>query len=247
MTVREIFDLPSIKEIEKNILDIQRDIEVRRCGSIKNGEDVIRSLLKILKHLLDNEFVMDGNYKQLFSDFNDSLRQQLIEMRNKGIEMYNAVKVAGICEDVEVLGKCYLGYEFSRIHPIQTIRAKKMWCMLNETLDNYNAHYENGVIDGWGWLYPRDKETDTENYMLYLNSSPDNWNDWFIGKGRKFTDDMHMIHPVHHLLDYTSFSIFDLLWVRDFSIEITVETDCNTYKTDYQGDDLDWSKYDYSD
>lgn len=247
MTVQEIFDLPAIREIEKDILDLQRDIEVRRCGGTKNAEDVIRSLLKIRKHLLDNEFVMDNEYKQLLVEFNDSLREQLVKMRNEGIKTYGSVVKAGTEGDVEVIGKCFLGYGYSSIHPIQTIRAKKMWYMLNETLDNYNPHYENGVIDGWGWQYPRDKETNTENYMLYLDTTPDNWNDWFIGKGKEFTDDMMIIHPVHHLLEYTAFSIFDLLWVRDFSIEITVETDYNTYKKDMEGDDLDWSKYDYND
>ena len=58
---------------------------------------------------------------------------------------------------------------------------------------------------------------------------------------------MHLIHPINQLLEVTCFSIFDLLWVRDFNIEITVETDYDTYKGDMQVDDLDWSKYDYSD
>lgn len=35
--------------------------------------------------------------------------------------------------------------------------------------------------------------------------------------------------------------------VRDFSIEITVETDYHTDKENTDGDDLDWSKYDYND
>lgn len=150
MTVQEIFYLPAIREIEKNILDLQRDIEIGRCGGAKNEEDVIRSLFKIRKHLLDNEFVMDSEYKRLLVEFNDSLRVQLVKMRNEGIKAYEAVVKAGVEGDAEVIGKCFLGYGYSSIHPIQTIRAKKMWYMLNETLDNYNPHYENGVIDGWG-------------------------------------------------------------------------------------------------
>ena len=43
------------------------------------------------------------------------------------------------------------------------------------------------------------------------------------------------------------FSIFDLLWVRDFNIEINIEADYDTYSTDSHGDDLDWGKYDYYD
>ena len=54
-----------------------------------------------------------------------------------------------------------------------------------------------------------------------------------------------LIHPVHYLLDHTCFSIFDLLWVRDFNVEITVETNYDTYSEYSEYDDLDWTKCDY--
>ena len=79
--------------------------------------------------------------------------------------------------------------------------------------------------------------------MLYLNNDADNWNDWFVDKDA--TKDMNLIHPVHYLLDHTCFSIFDLLWVRDFNVEITVETDFDFNKNGMYADGLDWSKYDY--
>ena len=34
----------------------------------------------------------------------------------------------------------------------------------------------------------------------------------------------------HNLYEHTCFSIFDLLWVRDFNVEISVEYDYATYK-----------------
>jgi hypothetical protein len=43
------------------------------------------------------------------------------------------------------------------------------------------------------------------------------------------------------------FSIFDLLWVRDFNIEVNAEVDSNTYNHKDYGDDLDWDKCDYYD
>lgn len=243
MSVQEIFNLPVVKEVEKNILDLQRDIEVS-YGLSDTSTAIIRRLLLVRKHLLDHEFVMDEMYKGLLGDFNEALRQQLVAMRYNAIKSYNAVMLTDVDGDIEVTGKCYLGYGYPKIHPVQTIRAKKMWCMLNETLDHYNRNYENGVCDGW--RYPRgDGYTDSENYLLYLNDEVDNWDDWFFGN--KLTADMHLIHPINQLLEVTCFSIFDLLWVRDFNIEITVETDYDTYKGDMQVDDLDWSKYDYSD
>ena len=43
------------------------------------------------------------------------------------------------------------------------------------------------------------------------------------------------------------FSIYDLLWVRDFNIEIHVEYDYHTYDNEEYGDDLHWDKCDYFD
>ena len=58
---------------------------------------------------------------------------------------------------------------------------------------------------------------------------------------------MHLIFPFHNLYSHMEFSIFDLLWVRDFNIEVNAEVDSNTYNNDDYGDDLDWNKSDYYD
>lgn len=63
--------------------------------------------------------------------------------------------------------------------------------------------------------------------MLYLSEKTDNWNE---GLNPELTSDMHLIYPFHNLYEHTCFSIFDLLWVRDFNVEISVEYDYATYK-----------------
>ena len=116
-----------------------------------------------------------------------------------------------------------MGYGYSRIHPIQTVRAKKMWEVLSGALDNYDPLYEDGVMSN-GWHY-QGGEPETENMMLDFDCNQ-------IG-------DMNIIHAVHNLYDHTAFSIFDLLWVRDFNMEIHVEVDYSTYKPD-GNNDIDW-------
>ena len=80
--------------------------------------------------------------------------------------------------------------------------------------------------------------------MLYYSEEEDNFNE---GLDRMMTNDMHLIFPFHDLYDHMSFSIFDLLWVRDFNIEIKIEMDYHTYKADDYCDDLDWNKCDFYD
>ena len=54
--------------------------------------------------------------------------------------------------------------------------------------------------------------------MLYLQDSLDNWNELL---DKDMTKDMQLIHPFKALFVDMNFSIYDLLWVREFNIEIT--------------------------
>ncbi|MEE3417074.1 MAG: hypothetical protein VZR53_17145, partial [Prevotella sp.] len=193
-------------------------------------------------HLLNSMFVLDETNKQLLAEFNEALRIQVLETRKRVVTLFNSVSESGLSGDFEVTGKCFLGYEYSKIHPVQTIRAKKMWAILNGSIDNYIPLYGDGVelihVSSW------DSEIPSENQVLYLDDKLDNWNEGLDGK---LTEDMHLIHPFHNLYSHMDFSIFDLLWVRDFNIEVNAEVDSNTYNHKDYGDDLDWDKCDYYD
>ena len=188
---------------------------------------------------------MDEESKQLLSDFNEALKAQMIEMRKRAISLYKSNVNSGLLSSFTLKAKCFMGYEYSKIHPIQTMRAKKMWAVLNGSLADYMPLYMDGVdnfeldyVEGSDSVFP------SENQILYLDEEIDNWNDEL---DQEMTKDMHLIHPFHNLYSHLDFSIFDLLWVRDFNIELSLESDYSTYPEDYSGDDLDWSKYDFDD
>ena len=214
--VQEIFNSTIIKNIEIEILSTQHEVE-KRHFEYEAGEEVIKCLLGTRKHLLNKMFMMDEDSKKLLSNFNEALKAQLLEMRKRALSIYASNVNSGLLPSFSLRGKCFLGYEYSKIHPVQTMRAKKMWAVLNGSLTDY---------------------------MLYLDEKIDNWNDEL---DQEMTKDMHLIHPFHNLYSHMDFSIFDLLWVRDFNIEISLESDYNTYPQDTPGDDLDWSNYDFYD
>lgn len=143
-----------------------------------------------------------------------------------------------------VKGICFLGYEYSKIHPVQAVRSKKMWAMLNGTMDDFMPLYDDGAcrFEIYTWRNP--VHIQSENEMLYLKEEPDNWNE---GLDRELTKDMHLTHAFHNLYEHLDFSIFDLLWVRNFNIELHAEIDYHTYKNDEFSNNLDWSKCDYFD
>ena len=210
--IQGIFNSTVIKDIEIEILSTQHEIE-KRHFNYDAGEEVIKCLLGTRKSLLNKMFVMDEDSKQLLSDFNEALKAQMIEMRKRALSIYASNVNSGLLPCFSLRGKCFLGFDYSKIHPVQTMRAKKMWAVLN-------------------------------NQLLYLDEKIDNWNEEL---DQEMTRDMHLIHPFHNLYSHLDFSIFDLLWVRDFNIEISLESDYSTYPENYAGDDLDWSNYDFYD
>ncbi len=242
--VQEIFNSTAIKEIENEILLMQHEVE-KRHFEYEAGEEVIKCLLGTRKSLLNKMFVMDEESKQLLSDFNEALKAQMIEMRKRAISLYKSNVNSGLLSSFTLKGKCLMGYNYSKIHPVQTMRAKKMWAVLNGSLADYIPLYMDGVdIFEFDYVAGRENCIPSENRMLYLDEKIDNWNDEL---DQEMTKDMHLTHPFHNLYSHLDFSIFDLLWVRDFNIELSLESNFSTYPEDYPNDDLDWTKYDFDD
>lgn len=242
MTVQEIFNSTAVRSVEEQILDLYHETERKHWCNDENKK-AIKSLLEVRRRILNSMFVLDEQNKQLLAEFNEAMKQQLIEMRKRAIDLYNSGYKPDMGGTVEVEGKCFMGYEYSKIHPVQSMRAKKMWAVLNGSLDDYIFLYcEDGVNSFYINNY--DPKIESENELLYLNEELDNWNE---GLDSEMTKDMHLTYAFHNLFSHLDFSIFDLLWVRDFNIEIHVEYNYHTYENEEYGDDLDWEKCDYWD
>lgn len=241
MTTQEIFNTTAIKEIEVSILNIYYDIEIGKHHWYREKETICQ-LLKIRKQILDSMFVMNENYKVLLADFNEAMTLQLINMRKRTISIYESV--SKIEQSSYIEAKCFLGYEYPKIHPVQTIRAKKIWALLNGSIDDYMPlYYDNGVNHGFS-IYTENPNIESENELLYLSKEKNNWNE---GLNREITKDMHLTYAFHNLFRHLDFSIYDLLWVRDFNIEIHVEHNYDTYQNNEHNDDLHWDECDYFD
>ena len=171
MTIQEIFYSPAVREIELQIILLLRKSE--KNGRSGDADSIaLTHLLKVRKNLFDSMFIMNDEYNALLSEFNDALTDQLLEMRKQTIQMRDAILNINIeGNEIEAVGKCFLGYEYPKNHPIQTYRAKAIWF------------------------------------------------------DREMTKDMHLTRVFHNIYEHMEFSIFDLLCVRDFNIEVSVEVD----------------------
>ena len=88
---------------------------------------------------------MDEDSKKLLSNFNEALKAQLLEMRKRALSIYASNVNSGLLPCFSLRGKCFLGYDYSKIHPVQTMRARKMWAVLNGSLTDYMPLYMDGV------------------------------------------------------------------------------------------------------
>ena len=221
MTVLEIFNTTAVRSVEEQILYLYHETERNHWYNDENKK-AIRSLLEVRKQVLNSMFVMNEHNKQLLAEFNEAMKQQMVEMRKRAIELYNNVYKPDMVGHIDMVGKCFMGYEYSKIHPVQTMRAKKMWAVLNGSLDDYIFLYHEDGVDSFN-ISSEDHKIASENEFLYLNEVPDNWNE---GLERELTSDMHLTYAFHNLFSHLDFSIFDLL-------------------SDDYGDNLDWNKCDY--
>ena len=237
MTVQKILNSPAVRAVEIEILNLlaETDNHIKRDMEILG----VQHLLHLRKKILDGMFVMTDEYKQLLSEFNDALKETLCDMRWQTINMHNAALDADMY-GVETVGKVFLNYAYPEKHPVQAMRAKKIWSVLNGSYSSdYMPLYKDGVSD----LSFRETDVcESENHTLYLSEQEENWNE---GLDREKTANMHLCYGVHNLISHNDFSIFDILWVRNFSIEITCESTHSTGSEEC--DDIDWSKSDYFD
>ncbi len=243
MTIQEIFDSSVVSSLEIEILDAQFQQE-QLTYEDKAYTKIIASLLEVRRRQLNSMFVMTDEYKALLTDFNDCLSKAVIQAAHQAEAIYQQdwSQAKG---EVNIYAKCFLGYKHSSIHPVQTMRARKIWAILAGCIDYYDAMYVDGIVYGGVKACGRGNIFDEKqtNQILYACDTLDNWNE---GLDRKQTKDMHLSRHFHHLFDHCLFSIFDLLWVRDFNFETYAEYHSSTLADD-DPNDLDWSKTDYYD
>ena len=144
MTVKEIFDHPAVKAVEIEILDILRDEKRYREG--KDAKLAVQHLLSVRKRIINGMFEWTDEYFSLLSEFNNALVHAQCEMRERLSRLSESINEAGL-ENLEFQGNVFMSYKYSEIHPVQSIRAKKMWNVINGSYDKFMPLYKDGVND----------------------------------------------------------------------------------------------------
>ena len=149
--------------------------------------------------------------------FNDALREALREMYDRAHLIWNSIKENKTFGDyMELTAKCYLGYDYPALHPIQGDDRDDLWCAICDS--GWNPLYEDGVT--LPTLTFPSNVGESFDYLTGMECPPPNWNE---GLDPELTRELHLIQPFHHLFDHMSFAITDFIYVRQFETEINIE------------------------
>lgn len=149
--------------------------------------------------------------------FNDSLTAALREMYDRAHRIWDSIKDNNTFGDEMVLtAKCFLGYDYPKIHPVQVDDRQELWEAICDS--GWNPLYEDGVTLPTLTL-PQFLETSFDSF-IGMDCPPPNWNE---GLDPEMTKDLHLIQPFHHLFEHMNFAITDFIYVRQFETEINIE------------------------
>ena len=103
MTAQEIFNSTAVRSVEEQILDLYHETERKHWYNDENKK-AIKSLLEVRRRILNSMFVLDEQNKQLLAEFNEAMKQQLIEMRKRAIDLYYSISKLDKNGRIDVIG-----------------------------------------------------------------------------------------------------------------------------------------------
>ena len=174
-------------------------------------------LLSLRKAMI-NERVL-AHQEEILPDiiaFNDALTTALREMYDRAHRIWNSIKENKSFGDyLELTAKCYLGYDYPSLHPLQDVDQKELWWAICDS--GWNPIYEDGVTLPT-LTFPSGLDVSFDSF-IGMECPPPNWNE---GLDPELTRDLHLIQPFHHLFEHMNFAITDFIYVRHFETEINI-------------------------
>lgn len=232
MNLNDIFNDPTIKLLEYKILHIET-LDRRRKANGTNypaKNEIIKELLDVRKAILDKNFSSDGHNQKLIKEFNQTLINLKQRISNEVHKMLNASIKVGSIGDLRVYSYSYFSHTYPKARPVQTVRAKKIWEILTGE-GGCNGNYIAGIdfYDDLIAFYPSTE--DFQGGTLTFHSVDEH----------KEIAGVEVCREFYELYEDSSFSLYDLLWIRSFNVELYVDENYSNYKIDYDDIDLpDW-------
>ena len=173
-------------------------------------------LLSLRKNMI-NERVL-ANQEEILPDiiaFNDAMTDALRELYDRTHRIWDSIKDNADFKDAEIEAKCYLSYDYPKLHPVQGKDRQDLWNALCDT--GWNGVYEQG-LSLMTLSLPEDNFSFED--FVGLDEKDNNWNE---GLDRELTKDLHLTSAFHNTFEHLKFAITDFIYVREFETEINIE------------------------
>ena len=173
-------------------------------------------LLSLRKDMINNRILV--NQEEILPDiiaFNDALTVALRELYDRAHRIWDSIKDNADFKDAEIEAKCYLSYDYPKLHPVQGKDRQDLWNALCDT--GWNGVYEQG-LSLMTLSLPEDNFSFED--FVGLDEKANNWNE---GLDRELTKDLHLTSAFHNTFEHLKFAITDFIYVREFETEINIE------------------------
>ena len=173
-------------------------------------------LLSLRKDMI-NERVL-AHQEEILPDiiaFNDAMTAALRELYDRAHRIWDSIKNHADFKDAEIEAKCYLSYDYPKLHPVQGEDRQDLWYAICDA--GWNRLYNDGVS-----LTMLSIPRNDESFESFIGMDGDykNWNE---GLDRELTKDLHLTSAFHNIFEHMEFAITDFIYVREFETEINIE------------------------
>lgn len=157
---------------------------------------------------------------------NEQLKEALLDMRRQTIEVYEAVrKRITTDQNLYVYGSLWVKeMAFENWQHDEDMQYDMFDIM---TSSPYSGFYSVGGVSMTYDFYHDEIHSDSpddadksENYLLYLENTVDNWNELMpIEK----TGHLHLVYAIHNLYEHCNWSLQDILAIKSYHTKIEIE------------------------
>ena len=172
--------------------------------------------------MLNENFITDDENHHLISELNDVIKTKQKEICNQKERLLETAVKSGLCGIVQAFDSWFFDKHYPKAHPIQTVRAKKMWAVLSNP-NNFDGNFNDGIDVGWSNIityFPDSSPTESDGGMM-------RWRD--VDHYSKICG-MEVCPILYDLYKRSYYSIYDMLWVRSFDVQIHVRTMFQNYE-----------------
>lgn len=175
-----------------------------------------KGVLSLRKKLI-NEMVLSNqwDYIDTIKEFNNSLRDALIEMSDRAIHTYEDLSnKTELGDEIKIKARLYFSKQYSKYHPIQGGDRQDLWNVLID--GSWNNGYASGIS-----TYYLPQGAAGYPFDVFVGSSG-RYPKWLDGFEKEFAEKINLIDQFHHLYNHTEFALTDFIYVRDFYSVINV-------------------------